>query len=592
MTSRIYVVGVLLGAALSGCQTDSSTGRPVTSNPFAVSQGLFDKSYHLFFSPADHVNELLAQGEIEKASQVWSQQSAFFTGNGSDGAKKATRDLSVAVYNWLSPRMDVERRRLDNIVWPVSRDAWPQAKASIAEAQALKAEIDGHKVLLAEGPIADRHARFLVELEARTAAIRSSAKMNFRVDDETFFASYPLALEPRSVLAESMEDWSAALRKASPATILAFYERYKEFLSDDAGKELGRLHYRSTLAALPGRGFGRAMSALTDTRAAGLPIERVDDANIRIVDISNASLIQDGQIEFPLAVGNDLPFQVDKAQLDTAFEGPASKGAEVLVLVDVALARNDRKISAYDAVGSEFRSDTRFEPNPDYPLAEAAVLKAQMDLYAAQRRSDYDLARCSGWACLAIGVLHAAAIGQAESDVTTARSRLSSTSASVSVPVYKPYSFNRASIDAAKIGTINYYVIDKAERAYVRGTVDVRETKSFVVAYGLHAEDRNRSSQLSATSKEEAVVAFEKEAVTVPLSRIVAELTQLKGERKPLPALVDIRKEISAGKLKAVAALKSRTYDATPGTADRRFDNVVVVRHPGGSIGSGGVRPG
>ncbi len=85
-------------------------------------------------------------------------------------------------------------------------------------------------------------------------------------------------------------------------------------------------------------------------------------------------------------------------------------------------------------------------------------------------------------------------------------------------PVYSPYTFNKAYIDAAKVATVNYYVIDRLSKTYFRDTFDARQSESFVVAYGVHSKERYRYSQLSDTNKDQEVSDFEEAELDIKLS--------------------------------------------------------------------------
>ena len=153
-------------------------------------------------------------------------------------------------------------------------------------------------------------------------------------------------------------------------------------------------------------------------------------------------------------------------------------------------------------------------------------------------------------------------------------------------PIYKPYSFNKATIDVAKEATVHYYVIDRLTNTYLRDTFDARQTQTFTVAYNVHDEDRNHDLQPSGTDKEEDVIAFEEKPVEVKLSSILDQFVVEEANLRPLPPLAQIREDVLEDKNKALIAYRSRQYEATP-TDDDRFSNVVVVFHPGGGIGTG-----
>ena len=125
------------------------------------------------------------------------------------------------------------------------------------------------------------------------------------------------------------------------------------------------------------------------------------------------------------------------------------------------------------------------------------------------------------------------------------------------------------------------------KRRYMKGNFDAIESKSFNVAYNLHDDDRYRSRHLSQNDDEEDVVKFESEEITVGLSDLLREYTSVASKSRNLPSLTSIKKEVLRDKNKALAEFKKNQYEVTPDKNDPRFDNVVVVYHPGGGLGTG-----
>ncbi|NQU71435.1 MAG: trypsin-like peptidase domain-containing protein [Rhodospirillales bacterium] len=142
-------------------------------------------------------------------------------------------------------------------------------------------------------------------------------------------------------------------------------------------------------------------------------------------------------------------------------------------------------------------------------------------------------------------------------------------------------------MEAAKVATVNYYVIDRLGKIYFKDSFDVQDKKEFVVAYQLQARDRNRETNLTGTQTEKDVSEFESRAVTVKLSSILEQFTAKSAKYQPLPSLRAIRTEVLKDKNTALAAYRARSYDIKPRQNDNRFNSVVVVLNPQGSLGTG-----
>jgi len=572
---------LLVGCETTGDSVESPFGRP----------GQFGKSYSLFYTPSDHVKELLNGNDVPAASQVWNAEKSHFSDRSNKAAAEATQALGAALKASLGPKLDAQLAALSKISAPLTRAEWSTTKQMLNDAATLLKELDGHEVLLVPSQVLSDKAILRSRLTDNIKALANAADVPFveSLPDSAsdFFASYPVELDRKVLLERTRTAWEPIIAKQPPAGIERFFKAYKETFSESAAADISRAYYQAIVARADGgkKGFGSLLDAVLKTKAAGLPLNPGAETRVRLVEVTSKALLSEGQVEFPIGVQLDLPFAAERAEIDEALTDATTREADVVVLLDVALAKNDRKISTYDKVTSEFQSGTRADPNPKYPAAQADISQAQLNVMIARQNAQNP--PCSGIAgCILVGVLHGVIIKDAEQKLQEAMNRLSSTPLTVTSPVYAPYQFNKAAISASKIGTINYYVIDRLERSYVRGTFDVREAKDFVVAYGVRDEDRNKSTHLSTTDTEDKVVAFEKAAVTVPLSKILEQITSGGTPKKDLPSLEAIRAEMLADKNRTLAAVRAKTYDAKP-TSDKRFDSVAVVFHKGGSLGTG-----
>lgn len=537
---------LLLALLVSACQT---TGSGVSSAAgTSASRASSERSYHLFFSPTDHVQELLASGDVETASQVWSKQNLHFVGNERESAVKSTRALKAALSARLAPRIDVQRARIAAIVWPAPRPRWPDVKSAMFDAQALKTELDDHRVLSADDGRSEGHNRFLAAFEAKSTEISAGAGASFCADDEAFFAAYPVPLEPLAFLEETRDRWSAELASARPATILAFRDRHEKALGENSFAVLGRLYYRASLASAPGRGIEPILAALAATRAEKLPLRAVSEERLAVADITPRNTAAPA---FAVDLAGEPPFTVARMGLDAAFD----LKSDLVLLVDVRSARVERRTIGRETVKSEYQSSLRHDDNPQFVIAKADLRQAESELRDLRRRIARREDRC-GIGCAGLFVPFVEA--QLESNVDAARNTLRATPATVPVPSYREYSFAKVSVDVVRTGVLGYYLIDRAARVLAEGRVDVEESKRFVMADGLHDRDRNRISY-GDLDKDDALVAHETAVMAVPLSAVLADLPLSTTQRRPLPGLAEIRKEILSDRNTALATAKPVT---------------------------------
>jgi serine protease Do len=372
-----------------------------------------------------------------------------------------------------------------------------------------------------------------------------------------------------TVLADA--SWGDRLTGYDGAGLARIAELYGASLPHTLAEELGRARRVAAggdLAAAPG----------------APPAAAAPGARTVLVDLTSRTLMRQGAIEFPVAITAGRSTEMLKTDLEHAF-GEETAAADMMVLIDVASARTDREIARRDEVRSEVQIGTREVPNPALAdlrikMAGAIVELQRMQIENARRADE----PCFSWGCEAVGIMSATSQILSEVHLRELEDELARTPPTITEPVYQGYGYTRATIASAKVATVHYYVIDRRAGTYLRDTFDVRETATFTVAYGLDDHDRNRASALADTDREADVAAFEAAGVEVQLSEILARAA---AAAAPLPSLAAIQAEILADQNAALAALQARTYEVVAGDGDGRFDSVVVVYHPGGSLGSG-----
>ncbi len=545
--------------------------------------------YYFFFTRSKHIGQLLQAGDVRNASGVWNREAEYFKQSQDDTDKKCTQDLADAVEKFLVPFVTRIETSLRSVQWPDIRENWPAVKQAISEADTLLRSIDSHQVLQYLGR-RDRAAQPILaaknELLRRIAADVPEQFLTYQPGaSRDFFSEYPVQIEPKEFLKSNKPLWIENLTKLSCEGVKTFTDSYKKWLDDGDLEDAGEIYFKKTVDQGPKKpNFVQVLDACRKTKDAGLPLRPLKDTNIRVVQITEPSRLKDGGIEFPVEIAIDAPFPAEKAELDRAFESRTADTADILVVLDIALARNDRKIQPPESVLSKYQSSTQTVPNPDYPLVEATVRQAQMNLQSVRNQASIDSATCQGWGCVLISIGNAVAINKANANVQQAFDTLRATPMTFEKPVYTAYEFRKAVVDAAKVATVNYYIIDRVAQSYVRGTFDVREARSFNVCYGLRDNDPDMDRYSVGTTKEDQVVSFEQAAVTVPLSKIIEQMNAQ--STKPVPPLSSLHNEIIADRNKNLAAVRGKTYTAIA-QKDSRFDSVVVVFNPSAGMGSG-----
>lgn len=581
------MVGVMvLALTLAGCKTTDVTSAII---PTTDSSG--EANYSLFYDQGDHLQELVESGSWVKAAELYADERAWFAER-KNNAKISTA-LKIAADELAAlrePELQAAATEIEGLSIPVQETGWIAARALIARANETVGAVRNEWLLSDNAAYPAALAALtsiLDETKSRLQAASADAFAAFNHGQGNFFSLYPIELDKKATLQAAWSRLAGRLGNLAPDRIVALYERYEEEWPDEVEDGLAR----TLFAALhKKRGNARTLSAVLgayrEAQQMGLPPAKLDEPRIRFVEVTSQTLLREGQIEFPAAVDVDLPVEFEKGSLDQALASASDKGLDYLIVLDVAVARTERQIRSKEDVDSEYQSSSRLEPNPARTTAQVALQTAQQQLAEVNMRGATGCIGCG----LIPAMLHAALIGAqrdtAQEQVSTSLARLNSTPAMISVPVYSPYSFNRARVETAKVLSANYYVIDLAKRTYFKSTLAVREDRNFTVPYGLKKEDKNRSEHLANADSEETVAAFEKEPVAIKLSGILDHYQEQRRKAEQPLDIAALRREMLRDKNTALASYKSNTFDARP-LNDPRFDSVVVIYNPQGSLGSG-----
>lgn len=606
-------IGCLIYAiSISGCQTTGSSSSfegTSTETP----------SYGYFFTPSDHIKELIVAGKLDEADEVLAKNRAeiieaekkeksgskneiasFFKTLGNDETKEnknpARIQLAMALEERLKSQTERLIREISEIEWPLPISDWGNVskllKSSIEHIEKYESYASFKEKSERPSSFIELHTQFT---ELRTK-IASSKVTLFKEHDifsgPNFAKMFPIQADLKDFFDQNIDLWISKLSEASSRETQEIFEEYRTWLSTKLEAQFSELFFRKKLDETTTdkkATFDQVLTAVRETKDAGFKIKGIEDSRISLIEVTSKTLLKQDQIEFPVAINVDLPFQAKKLELDEAFGSPLTKSANIIVLIDVATARTNRDISSLDKVSSQFQTGTRSIPNPTYQIRQNEVNNARSALQmSAMNKLSIDSQFCHGIGCLGklVGQLAAGSkVKDAQTALNTSMAQLNSTSITIEEPIYAPYRFNKAVIDLTKEATVNYYVIDRVARKYFKDSFEAKQTKTFKVAYKLHSEDKNRQSHLSGMDKESDIEAFENAEISVKLSDVLEQYSSNSARRRRLPSLSEIRSQVLKDKNLALAQFKKRQFKSTED--DPRFETVVVVYNPTGSLGTG-----
>lgn len=392
----------------------------------------------------------------------------------------------------------------------------------------------------------------------------------------SFYDVYPGNQDAKAIFTEASPVIRDKVCAVEPAKLVAFKKTYEASIPAELNDALMTCYLngvtKSGLASGK-RGLAGMLSTLSKAKEAGFQVKNMPGAKLAFIQVTSKTLLSEGAIEFPAEITVDLPFDSSTAELDTAL----SSNADFLVVFDVANASTQRRIQKREEQESKVLARMDRVPNNDYESARMKVNEAQNGLNNAQ--SQY--AQGLGGA-----LVKAVAVGMWSGRLKESQETFAKTQSYKEAPYYEPYKYASANVDVRKVMTVNYYVIDKQDRNYYKGTFDVSDSRSFHVAYNINDKDPDKSSLLSRFDREEDLEKFEKAGVSVKLSALVDSYVKNPGAAVALGSLESLRSKMLVDKNKALAQNKSNKFDARP-LNDPRFDSVVVIINLKGGLGTG-----
>jgi serine protease Do len=578
-THRIAFLAILFASLTVSAQQNSAPSTVPTLRPESEIV-LEEKSYWLFFDQGMHMKELLAVGKFQEASLLYRRQNRFFD----DRSPKYTAEmekLAVGLNGLFAPIVDPVIGRLEASMPTDVASDWPATKTTFAEAAKLTEDLSVHTWIWGstKAPLVkDRLESAIKAATQRWADAAGSAFAKFGIN-ANFFDVYPVKIAERST--PIVQGWNTIRPQLKgSAAISEFRKTYDAEIKGNAElkKKVGDLLAEQILDGNkePNR-LKRHLAVIASAKDEGLDLGEVPGLTIAFAEATSQTLLKEHQIEFPVSVDVDIPIKIVKTSVDTAL-GSEKGQYDYLVVVDIGLAQTKQRIIKRDEIPSEFHSGTKTLPNPAYDQARMAVMES------ASALNSHNAQYCQGYGCLgkAIGGI-ALAVAHEEQ-----KKKFSSIPMTLTENVYEDYKFSASDLDSTKVVTATYYVFDLKQNTYSKSVFDVSETKSFRIAYNLNQKDKNLSSHLSKYDNEDKVKKFEKADVAVKLSDTLNHYLGLKTPPMKIVSLTAVRDEMLKDKNRALAVYKDKVEQRSASTKDDpRFESVVVVHNPKGSLGTG-----
>ncbi|MDD3310882.1 trypsin-like peptidase domain-containing protein [Pseudodesulfovibrio sp.] len=549
--------------------------------------------YNMFYTPEDHVQDLVVQEKFDAAAAVYDQEREWFAANAADpDVQLLLGKLSQAMDARFEALLAEETAKVAGLQWPCPQSDWAGAKESlqglddvIFKMEAIKlftrseyrpAELDGAKVLLQE---------------KRTAMTKGAAEAFAAYPLATapdFFAEYPVSVDAASVLSEGKAAWDGAVAKADDKGLLQLSTVYGAVLPDEMKKELGAAYFAKLCTNARKADVPKLLAAYAKVGEAGLTLDAVPGVKIAFLEVTSDTLKKKGVIEFPVAVDLDMPFEASAADLKQGFESKAVKEADIVILFNLAMTRTNRRVDTSNYVKSTYLAGYKEVNNPDWDVLQVELQQANVEYMTASAKEGTTSAGTDLFGALGkvIGDYGLSLkTEEAKKKMEDLKKKVAETPRYNKEPVYEEYPYQRVEVESVKTGSVQYYVIDKRKKRYYSDFFDIRSQEFFTVAYNLQDSDPNLDEIRNTNVTEKDLDQFESQAVRVKLSELLDHYASHKGKSRSYVSMDVIRRDIIKNRNVAVASTKKEDYGFDR-RDDKRFESVVVVRNSKG-LGSG-----
>ncbi len=287
------------------------------------------------------------------------------------------------------------------------------------------------------------------------------------------------------------------------------------------------------------------------------------NTKIGFIEATSRALLKGGQIDFPVGIDLDMAVSVERLGLDDGLTGDGGKDKDLIIIVNVALAKASRRVLEVKDIPSTFFWGYLMADNTRQAVSPAMAESGGFDPGSA-----------------------APSLGDSLAAPSTGGTGFWKDQIAVSQPIFLSYRITNAAIQARKIMTVHYYIIDKRRKTVFKSTFDVGEQERFQVGYNISKRDPRREFYENEFDLEEDVDDFEKAPSKVKLSQLIINYQNLKDEAVPYTDSSQLRLDILKDRNRILTQVRANTFDDRS-LNDPRFDSVVAVYRADGAMGSG-----
>ncbi|MFV0423680.1 hypothetical protein [Oleidesulfovibrio sp.] len=223
---------------MAGCQTASDR----TGN----------QAYSPFFTPAEHLADLIQTGKFIKASHLFNNQQSVITAQPHEPEVQAAMNaLAAGLRPVVVTPAEEARTQLAGTVWPVPAHGWPAIKAIAENARTALLQLQTHTILSLPQydsgtamALQKQSSGLSQQITVYTAEVFAAYPLDAAA---SFFDVYPVDIDAPLFLQQIKPDLLQRLKSAPAPALATSHATYGSFLPSDVPNKPASLHYNSLL---------------------------------------------------------------------------------------------------------------------------------------------------------------------------------------------------------------------------------------------------------------------------------------------------------------------------------------------------------
>ena len=457
-TPTLLVVILILGTS---CATTQRGPKPVS----------VDTKYNILFDQGDHLKELADAKMYDDAAILYAEyEKDYFLPKWSKYFESLKIVADALNKKYQKGLMEAEGQLVSVLnQWPADYKKWSLFNDVISSSETILNDYN-EIVLLQRSEFRLGVADFAKESLVKTRSkIRSSAKEQFILFDhfsgQSFFDLYPVELNAKEFVKENFSRLKGLIEQASKEELIAFVKAYPPLettgdpnasitsspvLSRQDFEVVSNNFLRALLDESPKRkrkDLNHIIELVNEVRGNGFNVTRVPGVKIAFVQVTSKTLLKEGEIEFPVEVHIDFPFETLNLNMSELSISSLGNQFDFLILFNVTQAHNMRRIQKREQITSKYISHYNQVPNPQYEIIRSELYMAQSDLAGARNAYIPNLG-----AAIVQGII----IGSKQKKVEKLQAALTSTPPFNKETVYQKNNYNVSRLLSKKTLSDNY----------------------------------------------------------------------------------------------------------------------------------------